>query len=87
MQCQLFKGNLASLSLLSVQLYFDSLLPSISDEKILVEVHREEDESGGESESWLSGPSQTTQSQTTGQSKSKSDLAEDYPGIFSVMPF
>ena len=52
-----------------------------------MEVHREEDESGGESESWLSGPSQTTQSQTTGQSKSKSDLAEDYPGIFSVMPF
>ncbi len=50
-----------------------------------MEVHREEDdESGGESESWLSGPSpsQTTQSQTTGKSKSKSDLAEDYPGIF-----
>ena len=52
-----------------------------------MEVHREEDESGGESESWLSGPSQTTQSQTTGQSKSKSDLAEDYPGIFFLNNF
>ena len=58
----------------------------ISDEKILVEVHREndandddddDDDDVGESESWNSGI--TNSATTTGQSKTKSENP-DYPG-------